>query len=157
MTQDYKRNGTATLFAALDALDGSVISMCDDRHRHQEWLRFLRVIDSVTLPEKHIHLITDNYSTHKHAKVQNWLAPAIHFTLTSCSWLNMLERFFRNFYKKRIRRGTFRHMEELIAAIRDYIDHHNRAPNRPSGFAKATDILEKVKRAHRTLDGPHSA
>lgn len=161
MTHDYKRNGTATLFAALDALDGSVISMCDDRHRHQEWLRFLRVIDSVTPPEKQIHLIADNYSTHKHAKVQRWLTchPRFHahFTPTSCSWLNMVERFFRDLTEKRLRRGIFRDVEELITAIGDYVDHHNRAPKPFIWTAKATDILEKVKRARRTLDNPHSA
>src|SRR6266481_4742774 len=95
MTHDYKRNGTATLFAAMDALDGTVISMCDDRHRHQEWLKFLRVIDQVTPPGKDLHLIVDNYATHKHPKVQQWLTRHprfhIHFTPTSSSWLNMVE------------------------------------------------------------------
>lgn len=161
MTHDYKRNGTATLFAALDALDGSVISMCDDRHRHQEWLRFLRVIDSATPPDKQIHLIADNYSTHKHAKVQKWLTRHprfhVHFTPTSCSWLNMVERFFRDLTEKRLRRGIFRDVEELITAIGDYVDQHNRAPKPFIWTAKATDILEKVKRARRTLDNPHSA
>src|SRR3954469_2688951 len=98
MTHDYKRNGTATLFAAMDTLDGTVISMCDDRHRHQEWLKFLRVIDQVTPPEKDLHLIVDNYATHKHPKAQRWLTRHprfhIHFTPTSSSWLNMVERFF---------------------------------------------------------------
>src|SRR5262249_40524621 len=100
MTHDYKRHGTATLFAALDTLDGGVISMGDDRHRHQECLRFLRLIDSATPPQKQIHLIADNYSTHKHARIQKWLARHprfhVHFTPTSCSWLNMVERFFRD-------------------------------------------------------------
>ena len=100
MTHDYKRNGTATLFAALNTLDGTVISMCDDRHRHQEWLKFLRVIDNVTPAGKQIHLIADNYATHKHPRVQKWLArhPRFHmyFTPTSSSWLNMVERFFRD-------------------------------------------------------------
>lgn len=160
MTHDYKRNGTATLFAALDTLDGSVISMCDDRHRHQEWLRFLRVIDSATPPEKQIHLIADNYSTHKHAKVQRWLGRHprfhVHFTPTSCSWLNMVERFFRDLTEKRLRRGVFRNVEELITAIGDYVDHHNRQPKPFIWTAKATDILEKVKRARRALDNPQS-
>lgn len=161
MTHDYKRNGTATLFAALDALDGTVISMCDDRHRHQEWLRFLRVIDSVTPPEKQIHLIADNYSTHKHAKVQKWLSRHprfhVHFTPTSCSWLNMVERFFRDLTENRIRRGVFRDVEELIMAIGDYIEKHNQRPKPFIWTAKATDILEKVKRARRALDNPQSA
>jgi transposase len=161
MTHDYKRNGTATLFAALNTLDGTVISMCDDRHRHQEWLKFLRVIDDLTPPEKHLHLIADNYATHKHPKVQRWLArhPRVHmhFTPTSSSWLNMVERFFRDLTDKRIRRGVFRDVEELIMAIFDYIDHHNRAPKPFIWTAKAADILEKVKRARKALDNRHSA
>jgi transposase len=123
MTHDYKRNGTATLFAAMDALDGTVISMCDDRHRHQEWLKFLRVIDRVTPPEKDLYLIVDNYATHEHPKVQRWLARRprfhIHFTPTSSSWLNMVERFFRDLTQNRLRRGVFRDPEELIMAIGD--------------------------------------
>jgi transposase len=161
MTHDYKRNGTATLFAALNTLDGTVISMCDDRHRHQEWLKFLRVIDDVTPPEKHLHLIADNYATHKHPKVQRWLArhPRIHmhFTPTSSSWLNMVERFFRDLTDKRIRRGVFRDVEELIMSIFAYIDHYNEAPKPLIWTAKASDVLEKVKRARRALDNRHSA
>jgi transposase len=121
MTHDYKRNGTATLFAALNVADGTVISMCDDHHRHQEWLKFLRVIDDVTPAGKQVHLIADNYSTHKHAKVQRWLKrhPRFHvyFTPTSASWLNMVERFFRDLTQNRLRRGVFRDIEELILAI----------------------------------------
>jgi transposase len=160
MTHDYKRNGTATLFAALNTLDGTVISMCEDRHRHQEWLKFLRVIDDLTPAEKQLHLIADNYATHKHPKVQRWLArhPRIHmhFTPTSSSWLNMVERFFRDLTDKRIRRGVFRDVEELIMAILDYIDHHNKAPKPFIWTAKASDILEKVKRARKALDNRHS-
>jgi len=143
MTHDYKRNGTATLFAAMNALDGTVISMCDDRHRHQEWLKFLRVIDEVTPGSQEIHLIADNYATHKHPRVQKWLArhPRFHiyFTPTSSSWLNMVERFFRD-------------VEELIMAIGEYIDKHNDNPKPFVWTAKATDILEKVKRARKALD-----
>jgi len=161
MTHDYKRNGTATLFAALNTLDGTIISMCDDRHRHQEWLKFLRVIDDLTPPEKQLHLIADNYATHKHPKVQRWLArhPRIHmhFTPTSSSWLNMVERFFRDLTEKRIRRGVFHDVEELIMAILDYIDHHNRSPKPFIWTAQASDILEKVKRARKALDNRHSA
>src|SRR5215475_956117 len=161
MTHDYKRNGTATLFAAMNALDGTVISMCDDRHRHQEWLKFLRVIDELNPEAKEIHLIADNYATHKHAKVQRWLKrhPRIHmhFTPTSSSWLNMVERFFRDLTAKRIRRGVFRSIEDLIAAIDEYVDHHNIAPKPFIWTAKANDILEKVQRARRTLDNRHSA
>jgi transposase len=156
MTHDYKRNGTATLFAAMSTLDGSVISMCDDRHRHQEWLRFLRVIDDLTPPDKALHLIADNYATHKHPKVQKWLArhPRFHmyFTPTSSSWLNMVERFFRDLTEQRLRRGIFRDVEELILAIGDYIDKHNDKPKPFVWTAKAADILEKVKRARVVLD-----
>lgn len=132
MTHDYKRNGTAVLFAALNTLDGSVISMCDDQHRHQEWLKFLRVIDDVTPPDKELYLIADNYSTHKHPKVRRWLArhPRFHmvFTPTSSSWLNMVERFFRDLTQQRIRRGVFHDVEELIMAIGEYIDRYNEQP-----------------------------
>jgi transposase len=161
MTHDYKRNGTATLFAALNTLDGSVIGMCEDRHRHQEWLKFLRVIDEVTPAEKEIHLIADNYATHKHPKVERWLArhPRFHvyFTPTSSSWLNMVERFFRDLTQKGLRRGVFRDVEELVSAIGNYIDQHNRNPKPFIWTAKATDILEKVKRARAALDNRHSA
>src|ERR1017187_610986 len=156
MTHDYKRNGTATLFAAMSTLDGTVISMCDDRHRHQEWLKFLRVIDDVTPPDKDLHLIADNYATHKHPKVQKWLArhPRFHvyFTPTSSSWLNMVERFFRDLTEQRLRRGIFRDVEELIMAMGDYIDKHNDKPKPFVWTAKAADILEKVKRARAVLD-----
>jgi transposase len=156
MTHDYKRNGTATLFAAMSTLDGSVISMCDDRHRHQEWLKFLRVIDDLTPAGKQLHLIADNYATHKHPKVQRWLARHprfhMHFTPTSSSWLNMVERFFRDLTEQRLRRGVFRDVEELILAIGDYIDKHNDNPKPFVWTAKAADILEKVKRARTVLD-----
>ena len=155
MTHDYKRNGTATLFAAMSTLDGTVISMCDDRHRHQEWLKFLRVIDDLTPAEKQLHLIADNYATHKHPKVQKWLVRHprfhMHFTPTSSSWLNMVERFFRDLTEQRLRRGIFRDVEELIMAIGDYIDKHNDNPKPFIWTAKAADILEKVKRARAVL------
>jgi transposase len=159
MTHDYKRNGTATLFAALDAMEGSVISMCDDRHRHQEWLKFLRVVDYVIPAEKQIHMIVDNYATHKHPKVQRWLQRhrrfQIHFTPTGCSWLNMVERFFRDLTQNRLRRGIFRNVEELMTAIGDYADRHNKNPKPFIWTAKAADILEKVKRARSALNmGP---
>jgi len=161
MTHDYKRNGTATLFAALNTLDGTVISMCDDRHRHQEWLRFLRVIDDVTPPEKQLHLIVDNYATHKHPRVQRWLARHsrfhVYFTPTSSSWLNMVERFFRDLTQNGLRRGIFRDVEELIVAIQAYIDKHNHQPKPFIWTAKAADILEKVKRARAALDNRQSA
>jgi transposase len=156
MTHDYKRHGTATLFAALNTLDGSVISMCDDRHRHQEWLKFLRVIDDVTPPDKDLYLIVDNASTHKHAKVRRWLAshPRFHvyFTPTSSSWLNMVERFFRDLTQRRLRRGVFHDVEELIMAIGDYVDQHNEQPKPFIWTASAQDILAKVARARAAQD-----
>ena len=161
MTHDYKRNGTATLFAALDALEGQVISMCDDRHRHQEWLKFLRAIDDIIPEDKQIHMIVDNYATHKHPRVQHWLHRHprfhMHFTPTGCSWLNMVERFFRDLTENRLRRGVFRSVEELITAIFDYIDHHNENPKPFIWTAKAADILEKVKRARVALHNGQSA
>jgi transposase len=161
MTHDYKRNGTATLFAALDAMEGDVITMCEDRHRHQEWLKFLRVIDDIVPPEKQIHMIVDNYATHKHPKVQRWLSRHprfhMHFTPTGCSWLNMVERFFRDLTQNRLRRGIFRSIEELIEAIGNYIDNHNENPKPFIWTAKAADILEKVKRARTALHNRQSA
>jgi len=160
MTHDYKRNGTATLFAALDALQGQVISMYDNRHRHQEWLKFLRAIEDVVPADRQIHLIADNYSTHKHPKVQSWLSRHprfhMHFTPTSCSWLNMVERFFRDLTQNRLRRGVFRSVEELIIAIDEYIAHHNHNPKPFIWTAKAADILEKVKRARAALNNRQS-
>jgi transposase len=156
MTHDYKRNGTATLFAAMSTLDGTVISMCEDRYRHQEWLKFLRVIDQVTPAGQEIHLIADHYATHKHPKVQKWLARHrrfhVYFTPTGSSWLNMVERFFRDLTQNRIRRGVFRDVEEPIMAIGEYIDRHNDNPKPFVWTAKASAILEKVKRARSLLD-----
>jgi transposase len=161
MTHDYKRNGATTLFAALNTLSGKVISLCQERHRHNEWLRFLRLIDDATPAEKQLHLIADNYATHKHPRVQRWLARHprfhIHFTPTSASWLNMVERFFRDLTENRIRRGVFRDVEELINAIDEYVDRHNEAPKPFIWTASANDILEKVKRARATLLKGHSA
>lgn len=155
MTHDYKRNGTTTLFAALNILDGKVIGTCMPRHRHQEWLKFLRLIDQQTPKDKEIHIIVDNYSTHKHPAVQNWMKKhprfRAHFTPTSASWLNMVERFFRNLTDKQLRRGIFRSVGELIASIEAYLEHYNSDPKPFVWTAKATDILEKVKRARAKL------
>lgn len=160
MTHDYKRNGTATLFAALNTLDGKVISMCAERHRHQEWLRFLRILDRRTPADKQLHLIADNYATHKHPAVQRWLQRHprfhVHFTPTSASWLNMVERFFRDLTFNRIRRGVFRDVIELVEAIDDYIEHHNSNPKPFIWTASANDILEKVKRARKSLNNVQS-
>jgi transposase len=155
MTHDYKRHGTTTLFAAMSTLDGTVISRCEQRHRHVEWLEFLRQIDRQTPQDKRLHLICDNYSTHKHPKVKEWIArhPRIHlhFTPTSASWLNMVERFFRDITTKRLRNGIFRSLPELIAAIKEYIALHNQKPKPFVWTAKANDILAKVIRANRNL------
>jgi transposase len=160
MTHDYKRNGTATLFAALNTLDGSVISICQERHRHQEWLKFLRLLNDATPDDKQLHLILDNYATHKHPKVKRWLARHrrfhIHFTPTSASWLNMVERFFRDLTEHRLRRGVFRDVEELIMAIDQYVDRHNEQPKPFIWTARASDILEKVKRARIKLNNVQS-
>ena len=156
MTHDYKRNGTTTLFAALNTRNGEVMGMCMQKHRHQEWLRFLRNIHQVTPPDKQIHIICDNYATHKHVAVQRWLNRNprfhVHFTPTSASWLNMVERFFRDLTANRLKRGVFRDLEELITAVGNYIDHHNHNPKPFIWTASARDILEKVTRARRNLD-----
>ena len=156
MTHDYKRNGVTTLFAAMDMLTGQVLSMTDQLHRHQEWLRFLKTIDRYTPKKKELHLIVDNYATHKHPEVQAWLAKHprfhMHFTPTSSSWLNMVERFFRDITDKRIRRGVFTSVPELEAAINDYIAVHNANPKPFIWTAKASDILAKVTRARAALN-----
>jgi transposase len=155
MTHDYKRNGTTTLFAALNVLDGQVIAQCQQRHRHIEWLKFLRQIERETPAEKELHLIADNYATHKHPAVQRWLAkrPRIHmhFTPTSASWLNMVERFFRDITVERLRRGVFTSVPELVTAIDDYIAHHNTNPKPFIWTKSARDILQKVIRANSRL------
>src|SRR5712675_2190619 len=132
MTHDYKRHGTTTLFAALDVATGKVIGQCMKRHRHQEWLRFLRLLDRSTQKELDLHLIADNYATHKHPAVKTWLAKHprfhMHFTPTSASWLNQVERFFGLITEDRIRRGVFTSVAELETAIHDYLEHHNAHP-----------------------------
>jgi transposase len=155
MTHDYKRNGTATLFAALNTLDGKVISLCQERHRHQEWPRFLRLVNDATPEHKQLHLIVDNYATHKHPAVQRWLKRHkrfhLHFTPTSASWLNMVERFFRDLTVNRLRRGVFRDVMELVNAIDQYVDLHNEKPKPFIWTKSAKDILEKVKRSRAAL------
>ena len=155
VTHDYKRNGTSTLFAALNTLNGKVLSMCAPRHRHQEWLRFLQMIDRETPAHLEIHVIADIYATHKHERVARWLARHprfhMHFTPTSASWLNMVERFFRDITTKRIRRGVFPSVEALVQAIENYIAEHNLDPKPFIWTAKAGDILAKVTRARAAL------
>lgn len=159
MTHDYKRNGTTTLFAALNTLDGTVIGTCMKRHRHEEWLKFLRLIDKRTPGDREIHLIADNYATHKHPKVQRWLARHsrfhMHFTPTSASWLNMVERLFRDLNESTLRRGVFRSESALIAEIDRHIANHNADPKPFVWTAKASEILEKVKRARQALINAH--
>lgn len=155
MTHDYKRHGTTTLFTALNTLDGTVIGTCMPQHRHQEWIKFLRLIDRETPKDKDIHLIADNYATHKHAKVRAWLEShprfTVHFTPTSASWLNMVERFFRDITENRLRRGIFRSVGDLITTIDEYLVHHNQDPKPYIWTKSAKDILEKVTRAQNAL------
>ena len=161
MTHDYKRNGTTTLFAALNVLDGQVISQCQQRHRHVEWLKFLRQIDRETPKDKALHLIADNYATHKHPNVQEWLAKHprfhMHFTPTSASWLNRVERFFRDISESRLRRGVFTSVQELVAAIDEYVAHHNVDPKPFIWTKSARDILQKVIRANSHLSSKQNA
>jgi transposase len=161
MTHDYKRNGTTTLFAALNVLDGQIIGQCQRRHTHAEWLKFLRKIDRKTPKDKTLHLIADNYATHKHPKVQQWLAKHprfnMHFTPTSASWLNMVERFFRDITVNRLRRGVFTSVPELIAAIDEYVAHHNTKPKPFIWTKSAADILQKVIRANSRLSSKQNA
>ena len=155
MTHDYNRNGTTTLFAALNVLDGQVIGQCQRRHTHAEWLKFLRKIERESPKDKTLHLIADNYATHKHPNVQKWLAKHprfnMHFTPTSASWLNMVERFFRDITTERLRRGVFTSVPELVCAIDEYIAHHNTNPKPFIWTKSARDILQKVIRANRRL------
>jgi transposase len=156
MTHDYKRNGTTTLFAALDVAEGRLIGQCMNRHRHQEWIKFLKLIDAETPKALDLHLIVDNYATHKHSKVKSWLKRHprfhMHFTPTASSWLNLVERWFREITDKRIRRGTFNNVKQLQQAITNYIDQHNEEPKAFKWTAKAETILQKVRRARAVLD-----
>src|SRR6266536_40328 len=159
MTHDYKRHGTTTLFAALETLQGKVIGDCMPRHRHQEWIRFLDKIDRETPPGFDLHLIVDNYSTHKHANVQRWLRRHprfhIHFIPTSSSWLNLVERWFREITDKRIRRGSFQSVPELIAAIKDYLKCHNQNPRVFVWKASADSIMTKIAKCKEVLGTLH--
>ena len=156
MTHDYKRHGTTTLFAALNVLDGTVIGRCMQRHRHQEFIRFLNAIEASVPAAKLIHAIADNYATHKHPKVRAWLARhprwTFHFTPTSASWLNAIEGFFAKLTKRRLKRGVFRSIVELQAAINRFLRETNDDP-RPFRWTKDPDkIIAAVKRGHQALD-----
>jgi transposase len=165
-THDYTRHGTITLFAALSYLDGKIFSQTAARHTHQQWLGFLKQLDHETPGELTLHLIIDNYATHKHPKVQRWIAwrnarqrraPAarerivLHFTPTSSSWMNLVERFFRDLTEDVVREGSFANLSELIAAIEGYLAEHNLAPKRYVWSAKGEDILAKILRARAAL------
>lgn len=158
-THDYKRNGTTTLFAALSMLDGKVIGECMPRHRHQEFIRFLKRIDAETPPGLDLHLILDNYGTHKHARVKSWLGRHprfhLHFTPTSSSWLNLVERWFGEITDKRIRRGSFHNVRALIKAITQYLDNHNQNPRVFVWSAPVERILAKIAKCKEALDAPH--
>jgi len=155
MTHDYKRHGTTTLFAALDVLTGKVIGSCLPKHRHTEFLKFLKVIDAEVPTGLDVHLILDNYTTHKHENVQAWLGKHprfhLHFTPTSSSWLNLVERWFRELTDKALRRGAFHSVPDLIAAIQTYLDAHNNDPKPFVWTATAEDILAKVARGRVAL------
>jgi len=155
MTHDYKRHGTTTLFAALNVLTGVVVGQCLPRHRHEEFLKFLKTIDSQTPQGLAVHLILDNYATHKHPNVQRWLATHprfhLHFTPTSSSWLNLVERWFRNLTDKALRRGVFHSVPDLILAIETYLQTNNDNPKPFIWTASAEAILAKVRRGRVTL------
>ena len=165
-THDYKRHGTTTLFAALNTLEGTVMGQCQPRHRHTHWLKFLQSVDQQMPEEKELHLVIDNYCTHKHPKVLAWVQRrnaqqhrrharprlVLHFTPTSASWLNMVERFFRDLTVQRLRGDIFRSVAELEQAIEDYLRQHNHAPKPFIWTAKASDILAKITRARASLD-----
>ena len=159
MTHDYTRHGTTTLFAALSMLDGKVIGDCMPRHRHQEFIRFLKKIDGETPPELFLHLIIDNYGSHKHPRVKSWLARHprfhLHFIPTASSWLNLVERWFCEITDKRIRRGSFRNVPDLIETIKDYLENHNQNPRVFVWSASVGRILTKIAKCKEVLDSPH--
>jgi transposase len=159
LTHDYERHGTTTLFAALNVLEGTVIGECKARHRHQEFLQFLRRLDREFPLNLDLHLIVDNYGTHKHAKVKSWLARHrrfhLHFTPTSSSWLNLVERWFGKLTEKRIRRGSFFSVQELVQAINEYLAENNRQPKPFIWTASVEKILEKINRCKAILETLH--
>ena len=156
MTHDYKRNGTTTLFAALELLEGKVIGQCYQRHRHQEFLRFLRRLDQEFPADLTLHLVIDNYGTHTHAEVQAWLNRhprfVVHFVPTSCSWLNLIERWFRELTTKRIRRDSFPSVPDLIGAIKDFLEAWNENPKPFVWKATVQSILTKLTGCRQTLE-----
>jgi len=161
ITHDYRRHGTTTLFAAMELAEGRIIAKCMKRHRHQEWIKFLALIDEQTPPELDLHVIADNYAAHKHPKVKAWLKRHprfhMHFIPTSSSWLNLIERWFREITDKKIRRGSFTSVRQLIESILDYIENHNDDPTPFVWTAGVQDILDKVRRARAALNKVESA
>jgi transposase len=159
MTFDYKRNGTTTLFAAFDVLEGTVIGRCMQRHRHQEFIRFLNAIERAVPAGKVVHVILDNYATHKHPKVLRWLSRhprfVFHFTPTSCSWLNAVETVFSRLSRRRLKRGVFHSIVDLQAAINRYIEDHNAAPKPFVWIAAPNVILDKLTRGTQALASLH--
>jgi len=161
MTHDYKRHGTITLFAALDALEGTLIARTEERHTHVEWLRFLKQIDRETPKDLDLHLIVDNYATHKHKTVRAWLAKRprfhVHFTPTSSSWLNLVERFFADLTDDVIRTGSFASVKELVADIKAYLAARNADPRPYKWKAEGAAILAKIQRARAALADAQAA
>jgi transposase len=159
LTHDYKRHGTTTLFAALNVLDGTVIGRNMQRHRHQEFIRFLNAVEAQTPADKAVHVILDNYAAHKHPKVRAWLDRhqrfTFHFTPTSCSWLNAVEGFFAKLTNRRLKRGVFRSVVDLQAAINRFVDEHNQSPKPFLWTADPDAIIAAVKRGHQVLDSIH--
>ena len=157
-THDYKRHGTLTLFAALNYLDGKIISRTEQKHTHVEWLRFLKQIDRQSPAELAIHIIADNYSAHKHPKVKEWLKRhsrfVMHFTPTSSSWLNLVERFFAELTEEVVREGSFKSVPELLAAIENYLLERNENPKPYRWHAKGHEILAKIERAKQAAANP---
>jgi len=159
MTHDYKRHGTTTLFAALNVLDGTIIGRNMQRHRHQEFIRFLNTIETQVPAGKAVHVILDNYAAHKHPKVRAWLGRhqrfAFHFTPTSCSWLNAVEGFFAKLSKRRLKRGVFLSVVDLQAAINRFLAETNQMPKPFTWTADPDKIIAAVKRGHQVLDSIH--
>jgi transposase len=159
MTHDYKRHGTTTLFAALDVLEGKVIGRCMQRHRHQEFIRFLNAIEADVPAGKVVHVILDNYATHKHPNVMRWLDRhprfAFHFTPTSCSWINAVEGFFATLTKRRLKRGVFRSITDLQAAINRFLDEHNERPKPFVWKADPVRVLAAIERGKQALESLH--
>ena len=159
MTHDYKRNGTTTLFAALNVIEGTVIGRNMQRHRHQEFIRFLNVINAQVPVDKAVHIILDNYATHKHPNVRAWLDRhkrfVFHFTPTSSSWLNAVEGFFAKLAKRRLKRGVFHSLVDLQAAINRFVAETNKKPKPFSWTADPDNIIAAVKRGYQALDSIH--